>query len=154
MSSPLEWQCLSVADFLELANWQGLKTPPTPLTAKTKPATIPRQPPTWDFSSPQTLCLSVGQFFGLTDWEEVSSNPATADLKPEFEWEFSLTLPVEQFFSFMVWDGKPKLTAEAKDLSVAPAVSAIEVKPKLESSLPPLEKGDEDLKVDSLSSLF
>jgi hypothetical protein len=164
MSSQIALQCLPVADFFAQINWQGLAIAPTQVNTKTSRTVSPSIKRKKDFTSPQILCLSVGEFFGLHNWqgeviddyddcvEAVDESIETID--------FSLTLPVQQFFALVAWDGRSKLVASSVEIPVklpesTPRKTLIAATVgRSQSNAIATSLSDMELNVNDLSSLF
>lgn len=82
--------CLSVQEFFSRCNWQG-----EPLDQLFE---NPSSEPTW--------LLTVQELFRQSNWQ---GQPLTKYSNPTRS--LSLTLPVSEFFQFIVWDGEPEIAA-------------------------------------------
>lgn len=90
MSGHPSWVCLSVQDFFSRCDWQGKPLKPVFESAS---------------SGPYWLCLTVQELFKQSNWQ---GQPLTKDSNPARS-SLSLTMPVSEFFQFIVWDGDPEI---------------------------------------------
>ncbi|MGK7872229.1 MAG: hypothetical protein AB4426_02585 [Xenococcaceae cyanobacterium] len=105
MSDRTFWQCLSVQKFFSSCNWQG-----HPLKIEQQLA---------DISFEQlSLCLTVQEYFSHSNWQGQLLGLHSSQMPSSL----SLTLPVGEFFQFIVWEGNPKIAALPK-LSSAPELT-------------------------------
>ncbi|BAU65749.1 hypothetical protein STA3757_31400 [Stanieria sp. NIES-3757] len=91
------WKSLSLEEFFSYANWQGVvgQQDSSPLGVQPK-----------SFSSWQSW--KVEEFFSHANWQ---GRALTHETSQKANGTFALTLPVEQFFRYFVWEGKPKIAA-------------------------------------------
>ncbi len=103
--NPPASSCLSVKEFFELCNWQLLPQalPSLPHIEQPQSASLQQT------ASPS--CLSVKEFFNLCNWQLLPLVPVeNSYLPPQVEQPVSLnTLPVQEFFQFIPWDGSPEI---------------------------------------------
>jgi hypothetical protein len=164
MSSNIARQCLPVAEFFACINWQGLETAQVLSASKIGRTILASSKRKLDPTSPQAMCLSVGEFFSLCNWqgETVDRHIGTGTYsdvgyEPEETIAFSFTLPVQQLFSLVNWDGKLEAVATAILVpTVSPqakpeVVEAVEVD-RPSAIIPPAD--DTEISLNDLSSLF
>jgi len=149
MSGQPFWARLSVQEFFSRYNWQGYPLNGTPVVAPATAlsllngtpvvapgATLSKLKQLFESASPEPswLSLTIQEFFSHSNWQGHSltsnSNPTRSCL--------SLTLPVSDFFQFIVWEGHP-------EIAVLPQVT---LSPELTSS------SSQNLKLTDLSELF
>lgn len=95
------WQCLSVKEFVDKCNWQGVLSTTVSL------------PRLQDVAS--WRCLTTQKFFSLSNWDG-RSILATGDRKAiEQTFVFDLTLPSEQFWQCFSWSA-PRPTNRANEV--------------------------------------
>jgi hypothetical protein len=160
MSSQIASQCLPVADFFAQINWQGLAIAPTQSNSKMSRAAS-SQTRKWDLASPQAMCLSVGEFFGLHNWQGEAVDYYVDTISEQEETiVFSLTLPVQQFFALMTWDGRSKLAASSvvipvklPESTIAKTLKSVTID-RLPNNAIVSSLSDTELNVNDLSSLF
>ena len=93
MSNQTFWQCLSVEEFFSSCNWQGSGVQ-DPNSSK------PRS--SWQ-------CLTVQEFFSHSNWKGV-----LLENRNNHQRSLSLTMPVSEFFKFIVWEGNPSIATLPK----------------------------------------
>lgn len=100
---PVASSCLTVKEFFTLCNWQLL------------PQALPNlqhldQTPSASVQQVSPSCLSVKEFFNLCNWQLLPQG--NCYLPPQVEQKANtttLTLPVQEFFQFIPWDGSPEI---------------------------------------------
>ncbi|MBW4621477.1 MAG: hypothetical protein KME17_19220 [Cyanosarcina radialis HA8281-LM2] len=102
--------CISVSEFFNLVNWQGVQL--TPLSLE-----VTDEKP-WQ-------SVSVKEFFGRFNWQ---GQPLVSHRQNRPEPSFYLTSPVGRFFQAIAWDGNPEIGSLPKPLSVDRPVVSEEMK--------------------------
>ena len=118
MSDSFSWQRFSVQEFFGQSNWEGGQ--------QTKDLDDMFQEISW-------LCLKIEEFFSQSNWQgELLAKVRRSSL------DFSLTLPISDFFQCFVWEGNPEIA----DL------------PELKSIPKPDLLADDNITLEDLSNLF
>lgn len=84
------WQCLSVKEFVDECNWQGVLS---------TTVSLPKLP---DLASWQ--CLTTQKFFSFSNWDG-RLILASSDRENSVKQTFDLTLPNGQFWQCFNWSG-------------------------------------------------
>jgi hypothetical protein len=91
------WQCLTLQEFFSSANWQG---------------TLQQQFASQSQVEAESLLswqsLTVETFFRRNNWQGQAIKVLTQEPQPI---NFSPTLPVQEFFSYFIWEKKPEVAA-------------------------------------------
>ena len=106
MNSIVSWKCLSVAEFLDGINWQGL-----PLKQEKILASNLQQEALENWQT-----LSTKEFFNFGNWEGHSNLVSSSDRQSSV---FSLTLPVAEFFQCFGWYGNSTVYSNSE---IKPAI--------------------------------
>jgi hypothetical protein len=109
---------LSVQDFFSRFDWQGFSAQQL----------FENQLPELSWQ-----CLTVEEFFSQNNWQ---GQPLA--LKKDSKRSLSLTLPVQEFFQFIVWEGNPQVA----------------VTPQIMPAQKPTFSSSKDLTLNHLSDLF